>query len=207
MEVQHPTTPPVRSAVLAPPPLRIAEPNPQAPQGGAPPATPPAGGVLPDPIDTDNNGIAEDEGPPSNASAFNYDPPTPVGSVASTQAVRAETPVSPIAMSSAPQRTVAHVLGFNGKGKGKCLRHRKVKRPPLEGITKGDLRRLARRGGVKRMGGDCAEEVRGVLKEYLTKIIRDSVTYTEFAQRKTVTAMDVVHALKRHGQTLYGFGN
>jgi hypothetical protein len=32
------------------------------------------------------------------------------------------------------------------------------------------------------------------------------VTYTEHAKRKTVTAMDVVYALKRQGRTLYGFG-
>ena len=36
--------------------------------------------------------------------------------------------------------------------------------------------------------------------------IRDAVTYTEHAKRKTVTAMDVVYALKRQGRTLYGFG-
>ena len=38
------------------------------------------------------------------------------------------------------------------------------------------------------------------------KVIRDSVTYTEHAKRKTVTALDVVYALKRSGRTLYGFG-
>uniref|UniRef100_A0A0D3G8R6 Histone H4 n=1 Tax=Oryza barthii TaxID=65489 RepID=A0A0D3G8R6_9ORYZ len=37
-------------------------------------------------------------------------------------------------------------------------------------------------------------------------VIRDAVTYTEHARRKTVTAMDVVYALKRQGRTLYGFG-
>ena len=37
-------------------------------------------------------------------------------------------------------------------------------------------------------------------------VIRDAVTYTEHARRKTVTAMDVVYALKRQGKTLYGFG-
>ena len=38
------------------------------------------------------------------------------------------------------------------------------------------------------------------------QVIRDSVTYTEHAKRKTVTALDVVYALKRSGKTLYGFG-
>ncbi|OAP04128.1 hypothetical protein AXX17_AT3G39790 [Arabidopsis thaliana] len=50
------------------------------------------------------------------------------------------------------------------------------------------------------------EETRGVLKIFLENVIRDAVTYTEHARRKTVTAMDVVYALKRQGRTLYGFG-
>ena len=41
------------------------------------------------------------------------------------------------------------------------------------------------------------EETRGVLKVFLENVIRDAVTYTEHAKRKTVTAMDVVYALKR----------
>ena len=40
----------------------------------------------------------------------------------------------------------------------------------------------------------------------LENVIRDAVTYTEHARRKTVTALDVVYALKRQGRTLYGFG-
>ena len=44
------------------------------------------------------------------------------------------------------------------------------------------------------------------LKVFLENVIRDAVTYTEHAKRKTVTAMDVVYALKRQGRTLYGFG-
>jgi histone H4 len=49
-------------------------------------------------------------------------------------------------------------------------------------------------------------ETRGVLKIFLENVIRDSVTYTEHAKRKTVTSRDVVYALKRQGRTLYGFG-
>ena len=75
------------------------------------------------------------------------------------------------------------------------------------GITKPAIRRLARRGGVKRISGLIYEEVRGVLKIFLENVIRDAVTYTEHAKRKTVTAMDVVYALKRQGRTLYGFGS
>ncbi|KAF3815395.1 hypothetical protein GH733_016777 [Mirounga leonina] len=62
------------------------------------------------------------------------------------------------------------------------------------------------KGGAKRISGLIYEETRGVLKVFLENVIRDAVTYTEHAKRKTVTAMDVVYALKRQGRTLYGFG-
>ncbi|KAL3827130.1 hypothetical protein ACHAXA_002365 [Cyclostephanos tholiformis] len=93
--------------------------------------------------------------------------------------------------------------GGKGLGKGGAKRHRKVLRDNIQGITKPAIRRLARRGGVKRISGLIYEETRGVLKVFLENVIRDSVTYTEHARRKTVTAMDVVYALKRQGKTLY----
>uniref|UniRef100_A0A6P7FYD4 Histone H4 n=1 Tax=Diabrotica virgifera virgifera TaxID=50390 RepID=A0A6P7FYD4_DIAVI len=97
--------------------------------------------------------------------------------------------------------------GNGGKGlrKGGAKRHLKV-RDNIQGITKLAIRRLARRGEVKLISGLIYEETRGVLKVFLENVIRDAVTYTEHAKRKTVTAMDVVYALKRQGCTLYGFG-
>jgi histone H4 len=47
------------------------------------------------------------------------------------------------------------------------------------------IRRLARRGGVKRISGLIYEESRGVLKVFLENVIR---------------------ALKRQARTLFGFG-
>lgn len=96
-----------------------------------------------------------------------------------------------------------------GKGAGKIAakRHsRKTNKPLLEGITKPAIRRLARRGGVKRISLYIYEYSRDVLKCFLQGVVRDAITYTEHAKRKTVTAMDVVYALKRQGRTLYGFG-
>jgi len=97
--------------------------------------------------------------------------------------------------------------GGKGLGKGGAKRHLKVlSSDNIQGVTKAVIRSLARRGGVKRISGLIYEETRGVLKVFLENVIRDSVTYTEHARRKTVTAMDVVYALKRQGKTLYGFG-
>jgi histone H4 len=95
--------------------------------------------------------------------------------------------------------------GGKGLGKGGAKRHRKVIRDSIHGITKPAIRRLARRGGVKRISGLIYGETRIVLKLFLENVIRDAVTYTEYAHRKTVTAMDIVYALKRQGRTLYGF--
>ena len=75
----------------------------------------------------------------------------------------------------------------------------------VQGITIPAIRRLARRGGVKRIAGMMYEETRSITKVFLENVIRDAVTYSEHGKRKTVTAMDIVHALKRQGHTLYGF--
>ena len=94
-------------------------------------------------------------------------------------------------------------------GKGKSFGAKRVKKQTKDvilGITKPAIRRLARIGGVKRISNLIYEETRNVLKAFLENVVRDAVTYTEHARRKTVTAMDVVYALKRQGRSLYGFG-
>lgn len=93
-----------------------------------------------------------------------------------------------------------------GLGKGGAMRHKRVRIDNIMRISKPSLRRLARRGGVKRMSSLVYDEVRGMLKLFLEDVLRDSVAYTEHAKRKTVTALDVVYALKRQGRSLYGFG-
>lgn len=95
--------------------------------------------------------------------------------------------------------------GLSGRDRNFQRRHRKVLRDNIQGITKPAIRRLARRGGVKRVSDGMYNEVRGILKTFLHDVIRNAVTYTEHSQRKTVTAMDVCYALKRQGRTLYGF--
>jgi histone H4 len=98
--------------------------------------------------------------------------------------------------------------GKSGYGKVGAKRHttKKSLKETIMGITKPAIRRLARRGGVKRISSLIYEESRNVLRGFLENVVRDSVTYTEHAKRKTVTALDVIYALKRQGRTLYGFG-
>ena len=61
--------------------------------------------------------------------------------------------------------------GGKGLGKGGAKRHRKVLRDNIQGITKPAIRRLARRGGVKRISGLIYEETRGVLKVFLENVL------------------------------------
>jgi histone H4 len=58
---------------------------------------------------------------------------------------------------------------------------------------------------VKRFAGVLYEDTRLVMKQFLERVIQDSLTLTEYGKRKTVSAADVVHALQRQGRTLYGY--
>ncbi|KAH0427846.1 histone H4 [Colletotrichum camelliae] len=104
--------------------------------------------------------------------------------------------------------------GKKGTGKvsgGKVLpgqgakRHRKIMKDTIRGITKLAIRRLARRGGVKRISAMIYDEARTALKDRLTGIIRDCVTYVEYRGAKTITIYDVIHSLRRSGAPIYGF--
>ncbi|CAG8610459.1 16935_t:CDS:2 [Gigaspora rosea] len=92
--------------------------------------------------------------------------------------------------------------GLGKGGKVSAQRHRNIR-----GITKPAIRRLARRGGVKRISADIYENARSALKDFLTDVLRDVVSYVEYERRKTVGVMEILLALKRRGRTMYGFDN
>lgn len=103
------------------------------------------------------------------------------------------------------------VIPTSGQGRGKGLgngprRYVRVYRDNIHGITKASIRRMARRGGVKRMTETAAVEARGALRDWLMEVLRFAIRYTEHARRKTVTTMDIVLGVKRmgtKGSTLY----
>ncbi|KAM3559779.1 hypothetical protein MY1884_003278 [Beauveria asiatica] len=66
-------------------------------------------------------------------------------------------------------------------------------------------RRLARRGGVKRMSGLIYHETRTVIKAHLSQILKLCCIYVDYRNAKTVTVQDVLYALRQMGRTLYGF--
>ena len=74
----------------------------------------------------------------------------------------------------------------------------------IEGITKRSIKRLSRRGGVKRISGDIYKQIRIVIRIFLENIIKDAIVYTDYCRRKTVTVLDVIYALKKQQIVLYG---
>lgn len=102
---------------------------------------------------------------------------------------------------------VGKSVGFKGRLPGTVRRHRNVLRDGMSGISKASIRRLARRGGVKRLSGMIYEESRAVLRNFLHRIIGTAVLYSQHARRKTVTVYDIIYSLKREGRILYGYDN
>merc|ERR1712228_276250 len=75
-------------------------------------------------------------------------------------------------------------MGKHGGPGGKRV-GRKTTRTTIDGITKPAIRRLCRRGGVKRISSFIYDDTRAVLRSFLEQVVRDAVTYTEHARRKT----------------------
>ncbi|KAF7546982.1 hypothetical protein G7Z17_g8043 [Cylindrodendrum hubeiense] len=105
---------------------------------------------------------------------------------------------------SGAKKGIARVAGKTVMG-GAKRRHRKIVRDSIQGITKPAIRRLARRGGVKRISAAIYEDARAALKDRLEMILRDCAIYVEYRNAKTVTIYDVIHSLKRIGRPIYGF--
>jgi histone H4 len=71
------------------------------------------------------------------------------------------------------------------------------------GLSRGDVKRLARRGGVVRMGAGTGDTVQLALRAFLRGVIGDAVTFCEHSRRRTVYTQDVVLALKHAGSSLW----
>ena len=95
-----------------------------------------------------------------------------------------------------------------GKGKAgkKSVKRDAIKKSERSTMTRGGLRRLARRGGVKRISDGIYNDTRDFVDYFLNEVVKGAAIFAEHARRKTITAMDVVYALKRNGRVLYGYG-
>mmetsp|Transcript_15326 Transcript_15326/g.21150 ORF Transcript_15326/g.21150 Transcript_15326/m.21150 type:complete len:347 (-) Transcript_15326:118-1158(-) len=98
--------------------------------------------------------------------------------------------------------------GHRGRRQGPGLHSRRRlqhgEAPALRAISRGDIRRLARRAGVKRLGEGVYYESKQALHAFLKQAVRHACTYAEHARRHTICITDVLMAYKRMGRTLYG---
>ena len=78
-------------------------------------------------------------------------------------------------------------------------RHRKVIRDSMQGITKPAIKRLAQRAGVKRISGLVYQDMRGVMKTYLTHILRESEIVMSNRGVKTLMVQDLRTGLANMG--------
>jgi histone H4 len=94
-----------------------------------------------------------------------------------------------------------------GKGKlgKKTVKRAEIKRTDRTSLTRGGIRRLARRGGVKRLSVGVYSEVRDFVDYFLNIVVKDAAVLCESTKRKTITSMDVIYALKKSGRTIYGY--
>lgn len=79
---------------------------------------------------------------------------------------------------------------------------RKVIRDSIRGITDPAIKRILYRSGIRRIGKSMYEEIRGILKLWVEKIMKDVVVFTEHSRRKTVSSQDLEDALESNGISL-----
>jgi len=70
-------------------------------------------------------------------------------------------------------------------------------------ISKGDLKRLARRGGISRISAPALDEAKLCLVAFLKRIVAKSYYYCLHARRNTISVNDIVYGLKTEGITYY----
>ena len=116
-----------------------------------------------------------------------------------------KTESTPVAEGDAPA-VVEKKVAKKMVGKSKVAkRHAQTEvKPGVEGITNPAIRRIARRGGVKRTSLDTFPESRKIVQEFLEQIVSNAVIVSRATGKKTVTVGDVQYALQRNGRTLYG---
>ncbi len=81
-------------------------------------------------------------------------------------------------------------------GLGGARRHRRILRDNIQGLAKGQIKRLIFKAGGFRSSGLIYDEVKGITKIYLEKLLRQVVTITEYRRLKTVSSNSVLYCLK-----------
>ena len=94
-----------------------------------------------------------------------------------------------------------HHERVTGKGKRHQSTHKLSGRANLR---RAQIRRLASRAGVKRIGGDAIEECQEIFYKFCEELLAKTTTITQYRKRKKIKVKDVTHALKLMNKPIYG---
>ena len=108
--------------------------------------------------------------------------------------------------------SVPRGIGKGGKGLGKAGAKRfnkkhKYDTDPLLALTKGKIRQICQRSGIKRISGLVYEEIRKVVNDYTREVLGYALCYTKHRRKETLIATDVVYGTRssKAVNDLYGF--
>jgi len=82
-------------------------------------------------------------------------------------------------------------------------RHKKPKNLTV-GMVNNEIKRLARRGGVKRINGHVYDKMRRYQRKFLTRVLFICCELSNLTKRSTIMLSDVEKALEMSGYKLYG---
>lgn len=80
--------------------------------------------------------------------------------------------------------------------KPKPVRHRKMLRGNIQGLTNPAIRRICRQAGISRINGLLYDEIKGITKMRMEEILVAALTFTEADRRLTVSSTDVLNGIK-----------
>lgn len=70
-----------------------------------------------------------------------------------------------------------------------------LKRSAIEQITNPAMKRLSQVASINRLNASSYDDIRGILNSTLHRLMKQSIIYTEYARRKTVSTSDIEYAL------------
>jgi len=87
------------------------------------------------------------------------------------------------------------------------IKHRKILRDNIHGLTKPSLKRLAAAAGIKSMNGMIYMEIRAVISIFMHKIIKDAFINLNYEFLRILRLRHVAKAAKDNGYTVYYTSN
>jgi histone H3/H4 len=85
-------------------------------------------------------------------------------------------------------------------------KNRKILRDNIEGLSNAAIMRLAHKAGVKSLSSLIYEEMRGVIKVFLEKMIENALTFCQHHKRTTIQRFDIIEAARVNGYPILSHG-